>query len=197
MKIKSGLLIALCLMAIAANAQLSVGIKAGLNISSIEEYEPYSLDSKAGFHGGIVLQYMITGNWGIESGIYYSTMGGKEKEKDYDYPNLIDDYTVTANPSYLQMPLSVIYKVNFNENLSLYPSLGVYFGYGLSGKIEAKGEIRNEDISVKRDFFDKNTNRFDMGGGVGINLQCNRMVFGFGYETAVKFLKNNFTLVIQ
>jgi len=189
MKTKFLLLAVFCVIAIAANAQFSIGVKGGLNVSSIEEFGPYSLDAKAGFNAGIMAQYMFSKNIGIESGLYYSLMGGKEKEKDYDNPNRIDDYKASANPSYLQVPLYAIYKFNLSEDLRLYPSLGIYLGYGLNGKIDIKGIDDGADITMKDDFFNDDNNRFDIGAGAGFNIQYKKVVFGFGYEQG--FMKIN------
>ena len=189
MKTKFLLLAAFCVLAIAANAQFSIGVKGGLNVSSIEEFGPYSLDAKAGVHAGIMAQYMFNKNMGIESGLYYSMMGGKEKEKDYDNPNRIDDYKALANPSYLQVPLYAIYKFDLSEDLLLYPSLGIYLGYGLSGKIDIKGIENGADITLKDDFFNDDNNRFDIGAGAGFNIQYKKVVFGLGYEQG--FMKIN------
>ena len=193
MKTKMLVLATFCLFAVAVNAQFSIGVKGGLNVSSIEEYGSYSLDSKAGFHGGLMTQYMFNSNWGLESGLYYSLMGGKEKEKDYDYLEPIDDYKASANPAYLQMPLYAIYKFNVGQNLYLYPSLGLYLGYGLNGKFDVKGVDNGEPIDEKRDFFNDETNRFDMGVGAGINLQYERVIFGLAYEHGLlKINKHDF-----
>jgi len=189
MKTKILALTTLCMFTIVANAQFSIGVKGGLNVSSIEDFGPYSLDAKAGVHAGIMTQYMFNKNWGLESGLYYSLMGGKENEKDYDNPNRIDDYKASANPSYLQMPLYAIYKFELAENLSLYPSLGVYLGYGLNGKIDIKGIDNGVDVTMKDDFFNDSNNRFDMGAGVGLNVQYRKVVFGLGYEQG--FMKIN------
>ena len=189
MKAKVLVLVTFCVIAVAANAQFSIGVRGGLNVSSINEYGSYELDARAGAHGGIMMQYMFNKNIGVESGLYYSMMGGKDKEKDYDNPNRIDDYKTSANPSYLQLPLYAIYKFNISENLRLYPSLGVYLGYGLNGNIDIKGIEDGVDITKKDDFFNDDNNRFDVGAGIGFNIQYKKVVFGLGYEQG--FMKIN------
>ena len=189
MKVKLIIMMAFCFVVYMAKAQVSIGVKGGLNVSSIEEYDGFSLDSRAGFNAGFMLQYMINDNVGIESGLYYSLMGGKEKEKDYDNPNRIDDYTAKANPAYLQLPLYAIYKFNLGKNVQLYPSLGIYLGCGLSGDYELKGQDDGVAIDKKEKFFNDERNRFDMGAGVGLNFQFNRTVLGIGYEQG--FMKIN------
>ncbi|KAA6360875.1 MAG: hypothetical protein EZS28_043598, partial [Streblomastix strix] len=81
-------------MAITANAQLQWGVKAGLNVSSFrgieDEHEKdnygNSYDSeqgnKAGFHVGVAAQYLFTPQVGIETGLYYSTLGTKVTEEE-------------------------------------------------------------------------------------------------------------------
>jgi hypothetical protein len=94
-------------MAMTANAQLQWGVKAGLNVSSYHEYDD-DLSNKAGFHVGVATQYLFTPQVGIETGLYYSTLGAKstweEKGGSYSYKE-----ETTINPSYLQLPVSVLY----------------------------------------------------------------------------------------
>ena len=197
MKAKSLVLVIFCMCGVSANAQFSVGVKGGLNASSIEEYGAYSLDTRAGFHAGIMAQYMFDDNWGLESGLYYSLLGGSEKEWDYDHRLGVveEDYMATANPSYLQLPVYAIYKFRVGNDIAIYPNLGLYLGYGLGGKYDVKGVRYNYqsrelvDVAENRDFFDDNTNRLDMGVGAGLNLQYKKFVVGLGYEQG--FLKIN------
>lgn len=184
MKQKLLLIVVMIGMFMGANAQkVNFGVKAGLNISSLSEYEhpllyeDAELDNKLGLYAGIFTQIYFTHRLGIETGLYYTQLGGKDKENDYD-----EQYKVTANPAYLQLPVSVIYKFDLPAKFTLYPSLGLYAGYGLSGKIKTKGMINATDISSKVDYFDDFARKFDFGGTVGLNLQYQKTVLGLGYE---------------
>lgn len=160
------------------------GVKAGLNISSLDEYEylisqyeDAEMDNKLGLYAGVFAQIYFTNNLGIETGLFYAQLGGKDKENDY-----YEQYKVTANPSYLQLPVSLIYKFNTPIGLSIYPSLGVYAGYGLSGKIKVEGMVGSTDIGSKVDYFDDFGRRFDFGGTVGLNFEYSNVVLGLGYD---------------
>ncbi|MDR0799046.1 MAG: PorT family protein [Dysgonamonadaceae bacterium] len=202
------------LIAVSANAQFSYGVKAGLNLSTLNGLkdalaEGENSNYKPGFHIGVAAQYMFTPQAGIETGLYYTTLGVKTS---LDYSEEAGGIKVsmkeetTLSPAYLQLPVSFLYKFQIGEGLSLYPQVGIYLGYGIGGKIKAKvtgdfagisanrtmernffgedamkiteGEGKGETETVKTEF----TNRFDLGGTVGLNLQYTNFVFGVGYD---------------
>lgn len=143
---------------VSANAQgFNWGVKAGLNVSSLTSSDIY--DYRAGFHGGLIGQYMFSGSegFGIESGLQYSLLGAKAK---------ILNISETLAASYLQLPIQAIYKFNVGQDLYLYPAAGIYLGYGIGGT---------------DDYFDVAEN-FDLGLKVGLNLQYDRFLIGAGYE---------------
>ncbi len=161
-------------LAITANAQFNWGIKAGLNVSSFRgDSSPYELDNKTGFHAGINMQYMFTPQIGLESGLYYLSLGAKATRNSDSFKQ-----TATFNPSYLQVPISFLYKFNLGRDMCIYPSLGWYFGYGIAGKVSydnSDGESHKENV------FDY-LNRFDMGLTTGLNFQYSKFLFGLGYD---------------
>lgn len=190
-----------------ANAQLTWGVKAGLNVSSFSGFKGISetdddcslsteQSGKAGFHVGVDVQYMFSPQIGIESGLFYSTLGSKitgtvKSESDLEIVEF------SFNPSYLQLPISVLYKFNVGQDLYIYPSLGLYAGYGLSGKITINdtdtygGETHKDkeewNLFKKTKYEDGEeeaapANRFDMGLTVGLTLQYSKFTFGIGYE---------------
>jgi len=164
--------------------QFNWGVRGGLNVSSlgdyehtIAQYEDSELESKPGFYAGLFAQFPISGSLGIETGLFYSQLGGKDKENDRN-----EQYKVEANPSYLQLPAAVFYKFNVTDEFKLYPSLGVYAGYGLSGKLETQGTIAGQGIDSKIDYFDGFGNKFDFGTTVGMNIQYCKFVLGAHYD---------------
>ncbi|GHV25234.1 hypothetical protein FACS1894176_03220 [Bacteroidia bacterium] len=202
-----------------ANAQLQFGVKAGLNVSNLSGLEndydesgvDYSNPYKLGFHVGVAAQYLFTPQVGIETGLYYSALGAKQEYKISEagyHATLATKY----NPSYLQLPISVLYKFGIGQDLSLYPSVGIYLGYGLGGKAKLGLEDTNipvDELDIDEeeyDFFGKTdgeewTNRFDYGATFGLTLQYTNYTIGLGYdlglakinkesESGVKDLKN-------
>lgn len=153
-------LLVVCLLSlgfVGASAQgLNWGVKAGLNVSSISED---GADFKAGFNAGVIGQYMFSGaeGFGIEAGLQYSMLGYK-----FDILNESE----TLNASYLQLPIQALYKMNAGPGLYLYPSAGIYLGYGIGGS---------------HDYFDA-AEAFDFGVKIGFNLQFEKILIGVGYD---------------
>lgn len=184
MKQKFVLLLMLAVVSAGAYAQkVQFGVKAGMNVSSLSGYEyvfsheDAELEDKLGLYAGVFTRIYFTPKLGIETGLFYAQLGGKEKENDYD-----EKYKVTADPSYLQLPVSVIYRFELPGKLALYPSLGVYGGYGLSGKIKTRGTVGSTNVDTDLDYFDDFARRFDFGGTVGLNLEYRKMLLGVGYD---------------
>ncbi|MDR0574749.1 MAG: PorT family protein [Tannerella sp.] len=164
--------------------QLKIGVRGGLNISSLSDYdhmigqyEDAGLENKLGLYAGIFGQLHFSEKSGIETGLFYSQLGGKDKENDY-----YESYKITANPSYLQLPVSIFYKFNLTNGFKLYPSLGVYGGYGLSGNLKTQGSIANENLDSNIKYFNDFAKRFDAGGTAGLNLEYNKFIFGLSYD---------------
>jgi hypothetical protein len=169
---------------LSAQQQFKFGVRGGINIASLGDYdhmiglyEDAELENKLGLYAGIFGQLHFSERLGIETGLFYSQLGGKDKENDYN-----ESYKVTANPSYLQVPVSMFYKFNLPNELKLYPSLGLYAGYGLSGNLKTRGNIASEDIGSDIKYFDDFAKRFDFGGTAGLNLEYRKFIFGLGYD---------------
>jgi len=179
---KTMLVLCVTLLSVAAvNAQgFRVGVRAGFNASSIRNLPELTADGGGvvadaknyylpGFQAGVMAQYMLTSQFGLESGLYYSQLGIKQEAN-------ILGLTITAktNPSYLQLPLTALYKFDAGLGLFLYPQAGVYLGYGIGGK------TKMGDLSF--DFFTDDVNRFDAGLTFGFNVEHSNFVIGLGYD---------------
>lgn len=161
-------ILVVCLLSlgfISANAQgINWGVKAGLNVSSLASYD--DAEYKPGFNVGVFGQYMFSGveGFGVEAGLQYSMLGFKNDVADK-----------TINASYIQLPIQALYKFSVGQNLYLYPSLGIYLGYGVGGT---------------NDYFDVAEN-FDFGFKVGVNLQFQNYLIGVGYDRGITEVFND------
>ena len=98
---------------------LSFGVKGGLNISNVDASGGgLSLDTKAlvGFHLGGYFTAMLTGNFGIQPEILYSTQG--------DVYDLLGS-SFTTHLNYVIIP--VLFRYNINDMFSFHagPQLGL------------------------------------------------------------------------
>ncbi|GHV59161.1 hypothetical protein FACS1894182_12830 [Bacteroidia bacterium] len=196
-------------IAASVSAQFNFGVTAGVNtstMSGLKQNENVSVNSKTGFQIGVAAQYMFTPKVGIETGLYYTTLGVKGKEKAFYWEEGIKveaKQETTLDPAYLHLPVSFLYKFQIKEGLYLYPSVGVYLGHGIGGKVKLNlsGNVMGIPFSMdgNRNFFGKDIliiddeegtdeekteifNRFDMGGIAGLHLQYSNFVIGVGYD---------------
>ncbi len=118
---------AMVLSSVGAFAQYSAGDvtiqpKVGLNVSSLTEDDA---DYKAGFVGGIELEYHVTPTVGISGGLLYSMQGAKVKD--------MDDAKIKMD--YLNIPILA--------NIYVAPGFAVKAGiqpaFNLSNKVSMKG----------------------------------------------------------
>jgi hypothetical protein len=158
------------MLAVTASAQIDFGVKAGFNASGFSG-KNIDLDYKAGYSIGLMAQASVPIiGVGVESGLYYSTLGAQKGD-------------LSSSPAYLQLPVLLTYKVGLGSLLNIYPSAGLYFGYGIGGKSKV-GDI-------KADFFQDGVSKFDTGLSVGINLQVTKIVVGLGYDYGLKKLSDD------
>ncbi|GHE42046.1 porin family protein [Sphingobacterium griseoflavum] len=167
--------------------QVRFGIKGGANLSSLGEYkhallasEDAQLEYKLGFHAGVFSQIYINQKWGLETAIYFTQLGGRDQDRNFD-----EDYKLKATANYLQLPLSVFREIQLSDRMKLFPSIGIYAGYGLSGTIKATGQIQNIDIAQQQDYFDDFARRFDFGGTAGVQVGLGNVLLGAGYYQGV------------
>lgn len=149
------LAIALC-FSVAANAQGSFGVKAGLNfnkLSDISKSVKASWNAQTGFHAGLAYQYKMPFGLSFQPELLYSrTRTRFEGEvSSHSYFDLSLDY--------LTLPVNVQFGFNI---LFLRPFVfaAPYISYSLA----ANGSLFDDDQW-------KDRNRFDYGLGLGIGLE--------------------------
>ena len=77
------LLLSLTILAKAQSADTHFGLKAGLNISSLDVKDGVDFDSKAGFHIGGLAHVHLSPHFGIQPEIVYSEQGGQDGDEKW------------------------------------------------------------------------------------------------------------------
>jgi hypothetical protein len=183
-------IVAFFAVAVSASAQFKLGVKAGFNASTIDgmKSNEYKVNYRPVFSVGVLAQCMMSEKFGLETGLYYTTLGANATEMLWYDENNDLEVDVKLSPSYLQLPVSLLYKFNVGQDLYLYPSLGLYVGYGIGGKIKVSGGVGDITVSEDTDYFGKSggeeewANRLDAGATIGLNLKFNKFLIGLGYE---------------
>lgn len=181
----------------AQNSPFQFGVKAGMNMSnaSIENKEA-DPKFKIGYQIGLTVDYSLTQNWLIQSGLSFTTKGSK-----------IDDFfagkmlggdgkgsTLSFNQQYFQLPVYGAYKVNVSDDFNVVIGAGPYIAYGIGGKEKYKlnnGTFGDGSNEKKYDTFGngedggEELNRFDFGLGLNVSAEYGKIVVGLGYEHGI------------
>ncbi|NJN28625.1 MAG: PorT family protein [Cyclobacteriaceae bacterium] len=133
-------------------AQVSGGLKAGLNLANITGEGDY--DMKAGFHVGAFVDLSISDAFSLQPELLFSTQGAQ-----YTFIPQDDEVTAKFNLNYLNLP--ILAKVKIGEVFNIHA--GPQFGFLLSAK-----EKRDDE---SYDFKDQlKTVDVGLAFGVGVDL---------------------------
>lgn len=157
----------------------SLGIRAGLNISKVnEKVDGYATDykNKVGYRLGIILDSRICENFYFQPGLYFTSLGAKLE---------VSDEKVTVNLHYLQLPILASYRIELTDQMKVHLNAGPYVAVGLAGKQKADG------IKVNAFSDEGGLNRFDAGLSFGTGLSINKFYFGLGYDLGLANILND------
>ena len=150
------------LISLSSYAQIKIGVKGGLTISS--EISEYENSARAGFHLGGFANFGISDNVGIQTELIFTTAGGVAT-----VPSGVQgiNLKLTDKMSYLQIPVLLKYHANSGFTLEAGP----YFGFLLSAKSSSEYEppqgANPDDVDFKEN---ANSVEFGLAGGLGYEL---------------------------
>lgn len=173
--LKSVLTIFLMFAFISIQAQIKLGPKVGLNLSTMTlKSSGISMDPNmlVGFHIGVISEITLKDNLKLQPGILYSTKGSK-----YKISYLQQSFELSIAPSYIDIPVNVMYYFSTGKaEISLFA--GPYFAYGIGGKSKSDGE--SVDISFGSGDND-DMKPFDLGLNVGAGVNINGLLISAQY----------------
>jgi len=148
--------------ALSASAQISIGAKAGLNVSNVKQKfdgDTYKNDARLSGHLGAYLVYNFQDNMAFQPEFVFSGEGAS-----------IDDSDVKLALTYLNIPL--LFRYNFTEQLSAVT--GPQIGFLLSAKAKDDGDSND----VKDSFKGTNISwglgaQYDLSSNLNVGLRYN------------------------
>lgn len=154
----------------AQNQKVKLGIKAGLNISSLtfDESELNS-SSKTGFTAGLMVDVPIAKNFSLQSELLYSQQGAKTSFFDQDVTN--SNYKGTIELNYLNIPLMLKYYVIKGLSVQAGPQIGLLLKANNKYQDNFLGYENQESFNLKK---------YSSGVDTSVN-------FGLGYQFKDKF----------
>lgn len=185
-KMRLTAVIAMLAIVTAVSAQVSLGIKGGVNMSNlVYDDEVDDKNPKIGFNIGLAADVDFTPNMALQTGLFFSTKGFKSV-------NDAIDAEYTENLMYLQLPLHLAYKVDVTPGTRIVFHAGPYAAYGVGGSREAKvGNLRGE-WDVDKIFGDANGQYkpFDAGLGLGVGAEMGAFLIDLGWDMGMVNISN-------
>lgn len=160
-------LAALLSMSLQAQNRISIGAKAGLNISNIydSEGEAYSADAKAGYAFGGFLQVPIGSFLGIQPEVMFSQKGYQTSGS-----LLGVDYSTSRTSNYLDIPILLAFKPIGLATLLIGPQ----YSYLMKQTTNVVTPVSN--TTVVDEFTNDNIRRNTMGLVIGADVNLSALV---------------------
>ncbi|WP_431241390.1 porin family protein [Flavobacterium sp. P21] len=160
----------LCATVTAQTEKVKLGVKAGLNISSLT-FDESEIDSssKSGFTVGLMGEIPLTENFSVQPELLYSQQGMKFSYADADVQN--SHYKSTVSLNYINIPVMLKYYVAKGLSLQAGPQVGIL--------LKAKNEYQDNFLGYENY---ENLNLKDYSNGVDASVN-----FGLGYQFKDRF----------
>ena len=148
-----------------------LGIKGGVNFSSLYTQDSYDTKMLTGFNIGLFSKVPITGHIALQPEFYFTTKGA-----EVTYNNAFVDGIARFKLNYLELPL--LLAINVTDNFNIHA--GPYAAYLVSGKVSNESNVNAFDFedNINSDDF----NRFDAGIAVGAGVDVGSLGLGVRYN---------------
>ena len=160
-----------------------VGIKGGLNLSSMTFDNADEKNRLPGFNVGVFTHVPITKHFGVQPEVLYSTKGVKAVYNEELWGMEVADGEAELNLKYLEVP--VYFTFNFSKTFDIH--LGPYMAVLLNSNAETDTQVLDwmnidESEGINNDQF----NKFDYGLAGGIAYHINNLSLGANYSYGLK-----------
>ncbi|KAA3440772.1 porin family protein [Rufibacter hautae] len=143
-----------------AQEGIKLGLKAGVNVSSVVGKDEENLGNLLGLHAGGFLDYGLTEQFSIRPELLYSMKGfyAEADEEDFEYKSYLTTH-------YIELPVLARFKAG-----NFFVEAGPTFSYLLSAKTREEGELLGEEFEETKTVTDE-LNKFDLGVAAGFGYQ--------------------------
>jgi hypothetical protein len=149
-----------------------LGIKGGLNLTTLYSSDVSTSHMKAGFNAGIFAKLPVTRGFSIQPELLYSLKGAKSTYNNFVQGN--GEYRF--NLGYIEMPVLAVVNIAPNFNLQA----GGYAAYLTNANV--KNVNNNGDVQGATDLNADNFNRWDFGLAGGAAFDIENFTIGARYN---------------
>lgn len=162
------------LMAPTIKAQESaVGIKGGVNLSTLSIDDNNDKNMKLGFHVGVFNKIAITESFAVQPELLYSLQGLK-----VEYDGIADGET-NFNLNYINLPVKLVF--NLSEDFEF--QFGPYVGYLIDANLKTDADVLGIfEINSEDDVDRKNFNSIDYGLTAGLGFDLDPLIISINYN---------------
>lgn len=172
-----------------AYTQVHLGIKAGVNSSTINipNIEPgVSVEPRIDFQGGAFLDIPIARFFSLQPALLISTKGSKVNSLliDGNTGSVISPINNSIKLVYAEIPVLALYRGHISQSLRFYGGVGPYVGIGLGGKLTSTyTPIAERDAVFGSGNVGSNSfRRFDYGASGAVGIEIKRLLLGANYN---------------
>jgi len=186
----------------------SFGVKAGINLPDVSADINFN---KVGFNAGVMVDYDLGKRFFLSSGMEFTTKGGKFHQ---NYINqmlqsseegvelaLLGQSNGKLNLMYLQLPLTVGYKLPVSKDFNITFKVGGYLAYGVEARFKEElkgtyikdGEHYPYNFKMKYNgYSNAGLERWDWGLLGGVGFEYKKFSVNLSYEIGLRNLNNDF-----
>jgi len=158
---KSIIVLILTILGFASNAQVTYGLKFGVNISSLRGDSTEGTSSVAGIHAGGLVNIPVNEKFSVQPELMFSMAGAKDSYQGIP---------ISLNLSYISLPVLLQYKAKSG----VFAELGPQISFLLSAKAKALGESQDvKEVIKSTDFSAALGVGYKHVSGFGVNLRYN------------------------
>ncbi|MBS7254056.1 porin family protein [Flavobacterium branchiicola] len=160
----------LSISVIAQNEKVKVGVKVGVNISTLTiDHSELNSSSKTGLTGGVMVEIPMAKKFALQPELLYSHQGVKTSFSDADVTNSV--FTSTIKLNYLNIPVMLKYYVVDGLSIQAGPQIGILLKANNTYQDNFLGYENQESFNLYK---------YSSGIDTAVN-------FGLGYQLMDKF----------
>ena len=191
---------------IVSSGQVSVGVSAGSNISSmfinLRDLSTFKINPILGYNANILIEYKLNPALSISSWISL-TQKGFNHHINYGPIQILDSAKdMTSRLTYIDLPIYLKFNASLNK-MGFFYGIGPYLSYGIYGKIITNTTIDNNNLTITdkinwnkpRDYLKSEIvkeygyngiKRFDIGISALMGIRYNNFIFSASYKYGLK-----------
>lgn len=180
-------LMCVAMLTIAASAQITWNVKAGIGFVSMYGKDTKNFDSHLGAKAGVGIEVPISSDFSVMPSVEAAFKGF---ENSYNFANsqAVGNGKETCDLLYVQIPVLLAYRIHLADAWNIAVKAGPYFGYCVYDHYKMKDSTQDVGGSGKLDI-----NKFDAGLDLGLDFEYHRFVFGAELEWGFVSLVDNGT----